>query len=80
MESEALAIASKFWQAECRDDQLMKMKKQKKTAQSQLYSLKKQLKETELAHSMLLGVYINTVRENTLLHSTIGKFIEAYSS
>jgi hypothetical protein len=77
---EALAIANKFWQAECRDDQFMKMKKQKKAAQSQLCTLKKQLKETELAHSMLLGVYINTVRENTLLHSSIGKFIDSYSS
>ena len=73
---DALQCVNKFWRAECRDDELQRMRRQKHAAHVQVCRLKKQLKEKELERGLLLVVYLATSRHNEILQSAIRKYVE----
>jgi len=73
---DALVITNKFWNTECRDDELQRLKRQKHAAQSQVCRLKKKIRELELARGLLTLVYIATCQSNTVLHERIRQYVQ----
>ena len=64
---DGLQLASRYWRIECRDKELQKLRRQKHAAHSQVYRLKRQISEMQLAKSILLLVYLGTSHENDRL-------------
>ena len=73
---EALQVANQFWKAECRDDELIRLRKQKHAAQSQVCRLKKKIKEQDIARGLLTLAYIATCHSNDILHSRIRRYVQ----
>ena len=70
-------MANQFWKAECRDDELNRLRKQKHAAQSQVCRLKKKIRELNIAKGLLTLTYIATYQANDVLHQRIRQYVQA---
>ena len=72
---DGLQLANQFWQSECRDGELTRLKKQKHAAHSQVNRLKRRIKELELARHLITVVYLATAHSNDVLRERIRQFL-----
>ena len=73
---DALVIANKFWNTECRDDELQRLKRQKHAAHNQVYRLRLKMREMEIARRLLVVAYLATSHANSVLHERIERYVK----
>ena len=73
---DALMIANKFWNTECRDDELQRLKRQKHAAHNQVYRLRLKMRKMEIARRLLVVAYLATSHANSVLHERIERYVK----
>ena len=73
---DALVITNKFWNTECRDDELQRLKRQKHAAHNQVYRLRLKMREMEIARRLLIVAYMATSHANLVLHERIERYVK----
>ena len=73
---DALVITNKFWNTECRDDELQRLKRQKHAAHNQVYRLRLKMREMEIARRLPIVAYMATSHANSVLHERIERYVK----
>ena len=65
---------NKHLRNECRDDDIMRLKRQKHAAHASNSRLRWKIRQLELTNRLLMAVYVTTERHNHILQMEITKF------
>ena len=74
---DGLQLASRYWSIECRDKELQKLRKQKHTAHSQVYRLRRRVEEMQVAKRLLLLAYLASSHENERLRQQVRAYVQS---